>query len=118
MHLVVCVLSAIDKCPDVLDAWEATGVAGITILESTGMGQLRRDRIMRDDLPLMPSLMNLFRGREVRHRTFFSLVQDEEMVDRLVAATEAVIGNLTQPDNGIMFVLPVSRAYGLRPPTE
>jgi nitrogen regulatory protein PII len=115
MHLVVCVLSAVDKCPDVLDAWEEAGVAGITILESTGMGQVRRHMAYRDDLPLMPSLVELFRGREVRHRTFFTLVQEEAMVDRLIAATEAIVGDMNKPDNGILFVLPVSRAHGLRP---
>ncbi len=118
MYLVVCVLSAIEKCPDVLDAWEAAGVAGITILESTGLGQIRRERGVRDDLPLMPSLIQLFRGQEVRHRTFFSLVHDEAMVDRLIEATQAIVGDLNQPDNGIIFVLPVSRAEGLRRPAE
>ena len=48
MHLVVCVLSAVDKCPDVLDAWEEAGVSGITILESTGMGQIRRQPVRGD----------------------------------------------------------------------
>lgn len=116
MHLVVCVLSAVDKCPDVLDAWEDAGVTGITILESTGMGQIRRHMAYRDDLPLMPSLVELFRGREVRHRTFFTLVPDEAMIDRLIRATEAIVGDMTKPDNGILFAVPVSRAHGIRPP--
>jgi hypothetical protein len=34
------------------------------------------------------------------------------MVDRLIKATENQLGNLNNPDNGVMFVLPVSRVVG------
>jgi nitrogen regulatory protein PII len=94
-----------------LDSWEATGVGGITILESTGLGRVRQAAI-RDDLPLMPSLSRLFQHREIRHRTLFTVVENDEVVDRLIAVTEKALGDLNNPDNGVMFVLPVSRVVG------
>lgn len=112
-YMVLLVLDKIEQAPAVLEAWEATGVGGITILESTGMGRARRSGI-RDDLPLMPSLMDFLRGPEEHHRTIFSVVEGESRVDHLVAATESIIGDLEQPDNGVLFVLPVARALGLR----
>jgi hypothetical protein len=39
-------------------------------------------------------------------------VDSDEMVDRLIKATEKELGNLNNPDNGVMFVLPVSRVVG------
>jgi hypothetical protein len=60
----------------------------------------------------MPSLARLFQQNEVRHRTIFAVVDSDEMVDRLIKATENQLGNLNNPDNGVMFVLPVSRVVG------
>lgn len=110
-QMVLLIVSQSEQCPDVLDAWETTGVGGITILDSTGLGKVRQAAI-RDDVPLMPSLARLFQHNEVRHRTLFTVVDSDEMVDRLIEATEQQLGNLNNPDNGVMFVLPVSRVVG------
>ncbi len=110
-QLVLLIVSNSEQCPSVLDAWEATGVGGITILESTGMGKVRQAAI-RDDVPLMPSLSRLFQHREVRHRTIFTVVDSDEMVEKLIKVTQEQLGDLNNPDNGVMFILPVSRVVG------
>lgn len=56
---------------------------GLTILDSTGLGRLREGTI-RDDLPLMPSLSDLLPSREVNHRTLFSVIQDDEVLQRAI----------------------------------
>ncbi len=114
-HMVMLVLNNPDRCTDVLDAWDATGVSGVTILESTGLGRLRESSI-RDDLPLMPSLMNLLRTREEHHRTLFTVVEGEAKVDAVVEATLSIVGTLDEPNTGVLFVLPVSRVIGLAGP--
>jgi len=43
----------------------------------------------------------------------FSVVKDEATVDKVVEVTEALVGNLNQPNTGILSVLPVTRALGL-----
>lgn len=114
MHfMVMLVLDDIDRCPLVFDAWEKAGTRGITILESTGLGRVRRALGMRNDLPLMPTLRTLLHSREERHRTLISVVESEEMVDRLIEATEAITGDLCEPNRGVLFVLPVVRAVGV-----
>ena len=112
-HMVLLVLNDPDLCPSVLEAWEAAGAPGITILESTGLGRMRQSAI-RDDLPLLPSIADLFRSKEIRHRTLFTVVEDESLVDELISVTEAIVGELDNPDNGFLVVLPVSRAVGLK----
>lgn len=112
-YMVLLIVDDMNICPAVLEAWEAANVPGITILESTGMGRLRKDSI-RDDIPMMPSLSDMFRSREHRHRTIFSVVEGEETVDRLIEATKEVVGDLNAHDTGVLFVLPVSQAIGLR----
>jgi nitrogen regulatory protein P-II 1 len=111
-YLVVLIIDDPDDCPCILDAWEEIGVTGVTILESSGMGRVRRSGV-RDDIPLMPSLRNILATREVPHRTLLSVVDDQEKVDRMVAAAQEAVGNLDRPDTGFLFVVPVLQAYGL-----
>jgi len=112
-HMVMLILDDTNQYSPILEAWEAQGIGGITILESTGLGRVRKLSI-RDDIPLMPSLSRLLQTREERHRTLFTVVETEKMVDNLIAATEAIIGDMENPHNGVIFVLPVSRVVGLQ----
>jgi nitrogen regulatory protein PII len=112
-HMVLLIVDNVEQCFPVLDAWEALEVGGITILESTGLGRVRKSG-PRDDVPLMPSLANLLKRREERHRTMFTVVENEEKVDELIEATQKIIGDLNNAHNGVLFVLPVSRVVGLR----
>lgn len=111
-YLVVMIVDNPDDCPAILDAWEALGVSGVTILESSGLGRYRLHG-MREDMPLMPSLSDFLQQDEVRHRTLFSVVKDEELVDKMIAAIQDISGDLDQPDSGFLFVVPVVRAVGL-----
>jgi nitrogen regulatory protein PII len=112
-YLVIAVIDDVAMCPSVLEAWEKAGVTGVTILESTGLGRMRRGEYFRDDLPIMPSLRNLMQTREEHHRTLFSVVHSEALVDRVYKATEKVLGDLDQPNKGIIFAVPISHAYGI-----
>ena len=112
-EVIVLVLNDGDRAADVLNAWLAAGVPGATILDSAGLGRELGAQALRDDLPLIPSLSSLLRAHEEPHRLLFSVVPDGFEVEALVRATEAVTGRLDSPNTGILFTLPVSRAYGL-----
>ena len=112
-YMVIAVIDELEKCSSVMDAWEAAGAAGITILDSTGLGRVRTGVNKRDDLPLMPSLRSLWQTREENHRTIFTVVRDEAMIDHLFEATEMVLGDLREPNKGILFAVPVVRAFGV-----
>ncbi len=110
--LVVLIIDDPDNCQAVLDAWEDAGTTGITILWSSGLGRLRKAAFL-EDMPLMPSLREVLSRQEIHHRTLLSVVKDEATADRLVEATQRIIGDLDQPNTGFLFVVPVLRAYGL-----
>lgn len=113
--LVVLIVDDPDHCMDILENWEGIGVNGVTIIESTGLGRLRRSG-MRDDMPLMPSLSDLFQANEERHRTLLSVVPDEVTVDKMVRVAQNTIGDLDKPNTGFLFVVPVIKAFGLNRP--
>ena len=97
---------------DVLEAWTDAGVRGITILESTGVQRVRA-RASAHDAPFMLGFSRLLRTDQVGHNTLFAVVRDMETVERAVAATEKVVGDLSQPNTGVLFAMPVAAAWGL-----
>lgn len=112
-NLVVFVLDNVECFPDVLRGWQRAGVRGVTILESTGLA--RQQAIFeRDDIPLMPSLRSILVGRERHHRTLLAVVEEEGVVDEVIRITQEIVGDLEEPDTGILFVTPVTRVLGLR----
>ncbi len=115
-YLVLLVLHDVDRLNEVLVAWEDAGVGGVTVIATTGLGRIReRFAALRDDLPLIPSIHDLLvaPNEEILNRTLFSIVDSEELADKLVKATEGTLGDLSRPRNGILAILPVARVYGL-----
>ena len=113
MKMVLFILNDPAKVHDILDAWKEAGVGGATVLFSTGMGRIHQSNVLREDLPLMPSLSDFYSSDERLSRTLFTIVKDDEMATRIVAATCSVVGDLNQPDTGMLIVLPVDQAEGL-----
>lgn len=114
-RMVMLVMDELEKVSEVMTAWQEAGVSGITVWESRGIGRMHTNTGLRDDIPIIPSLSSLLRTREEEHRTIFTLVDSEEMVDRLIEVTETITGGLDGPNKGILFVMPVTRAVGIVP---
>jgi hypothetical protein len=113
MHLIVMVLNDVTHLEPVLDAWTREGAQGITVLHSTGFKRLRGGW-RRDDTPLFPSLRDLLERDDLHHRTLFTVVDDDALIDRLIAAAQAIVGDFDTANTGILFTVPVGRALGLQ----
>lgn len=113
-NLLVLILNDLEKCPMIIEAWERAGVAGITLLDSIGSRQLC-EHASRDDIPLMPSLNSLFASDEAHNRTLVAVIQDDGVLERAISAAQNIVGDFAQPNTGILFVVPVSRTWGVPP---
>jgi hypothetical protein len=111
--MILFVLHDLTNTEEILTAWDEAGVSGVTILPSTGLARYRNGGGLRDDLPLIPSLEDLIERAQNTNRTFFTIVSGDEMVDKVIAATESVTGNLDLPETGILVALPIARTRGL-----
>jgi nitrogen regulatory protein P-II 1 len=114
MSMILFVLHDSEKLRDVLDAWEEAGISGATVLFNTGIGRIRENQALRDDLPMLPSLEDFLPIPEHLGRTLFTITDDESLVPKIVQATERVVGDLNVPNRGILVVLPTAGIYGLR----
>jgi nitrogen regulatory protein P-II 1 len=113
MKMILFVLNDPGKLQDLLNAWKEAGANGATVFSSTGMGRINQSASLREDLPLMPSLSDFFGSNPELSRTLFSIVKDDQTVRQVIAATQAVVGDLDQPKTGLLVVLPVDQTEGL-----
>ncbi len=112
-YMVIMIVDDPENCPAIIDAWVQLGVSGVTILPSSGMGRMKKAALLGDDLPLMPRLQDFLETREEEHRTLLSVVESEQIADKMVVAAQSITGNLDEPHTGVLFVIPVLKAFGL-----
>lgn len=108
-QVLVLVMDQTELCPDVLDAWQAVGVPGVTIVESSGT-RAEYDET-RDDLPFVVSLRSVLETQEHGNRTLFAIIHDEAVVERAANAALRILRGEGKGFHGIMFTLPATRVW-------
>lgn len=111
MHMVMFVLDDPDILDKVLDAWDAIGVSGVTIIESTGIN--RRAKARQVGAPFMAGINRVMGSAMEGHYTLFTIVKGEPMVDACIRAAESVVGDLDQPDSGVLAAWPLTNVKGV-----
>jgi hypothetical protein len=113
MYLIILFLYNPDLLEEVLKEWDEAGVESATVQFSTGMERVIQKQGIRDDIPLIPSLDDFYEAPETVSRTIFTAVKEEAMIDKILAATQRITGDLNNEKTGVMLVLPVLKAYGI-----
>jgi CBS domain-containing protein len=109
IHLLTVILDDLERMPALLQAWQAIGLPGVTILESAGA---YRTTTWLGRVGL-GALDRLFEAEEVRRRTLLVAVDDDALLEQAIAEAERVVGGFDRPDSGLLLVLPVAQVRGL-----
>lgn len=119
MKLVILITAKTDQGMEVAEAWQNAGAPGVTIIRSHGLHTLQ-ERVKSGDveLPRMfftmsAALSHVLDSAEQTTLIFLS-VMSEDMVPKIVVATTGILGDLLTPDTGVVFVLDVEQAIGVR----
>lgn len=111
MYALLFVLDDPERLDEVLKAWAKVGVRGVTIMESTGW---QRRRLKQASLGVRFDFTSLVGGgRLENHMTLFVVVEDRAIVQKALEAAEAVVGNLDEPNTGILVAWPIEIVKGL-----
>ncbi len=109
MKLLVFVLNDIDLLEDLLKEFKDNDIKGATILNSTGMAHTLA---ASNDEYLIGSIRRLLDMERNESRTILVLLKKEQLLVAK-AAIEKVCGDLSAPDSGIMFTVPVDFCKGI-----
>lgn len=110
MHLFVAVINQEERLDDILSGFVELGITGATVINSEGMGH-----VLSHDIPIFAGLQTLIARSRPANRTIFSVIKEDDTLERAIALVQDICGDLNDPATGILFAVPVSRVVGLAP---
>ncbi|NLJ81019.1 MAG: hypothetical protein GX335_08345 [Firmicutes bacterium] len=110
MFVLFVVLNEIDYLEQILARFVDVGVQGATILDSKGMASALAAQSGRDQ-PVFPFLK---KGVRPYSKTIFTVLENEELVERTAQAVKDVLEEIPRPGVGFMFSVPLGKVYTLR----
>lgn len=109
IQILVLVLNKVEVLETLMLELNEAGITGATIINTTGMGHALASN--KDDSYIIASLREMFSGTRVDSKTLFMVVSEKKLsIARSVIRN--VVGDLTKPNTGIMFSLPVDFVEG------
>ena len=111
--LVLLITSRVEEGHQIGESWQQAGAPGVTFIESFGLRRLQEKSRGMEVLPGMMSMVEILRQSERTSLIILSVLEDETLVDQLIAATEGILGDLRQPENGVFFVIDLARTAGV-----
>jgi hypothetical protein len=116
--LVVLITARDDVAQQVGESWRSAGAPGVTIIEGHGLQRIQELGKTGEILPGMLSLADILRSNSPSAFIMLSLLENGELIDAMLSNTQAILGDLHTPENGIFFVIDVERAVGIRYPNN
>ena len=111
MKLMVIILNKLDALEYLLEGLSAAGIGGATIIESSGL-VMTLSKL--DSSFVSASIRSLFSSdANEDNRTIISVIRNDqlEIARKVIYST---VGDLSMPNTGILFTLPIDFAEGIR----
>lgn len=113
-QLLIVILHKSAQLPALLDAWQKTGVPGVSIIDSAG-GYRAKNWL---ELAGLSAVGDIFFPSETRNKILLAVIDDDALLQKAIAAAERVVQDFDQPNRGILFTVPVGYALGLTYPAQ
>lgn len=112
MQAIFLVIKQVELVDSIMEALAEAGIRGGTAIDSVGMANSLTK--MNQNVAMVQLLRGILSGEDDSHKskTIFVIVKDEE-VEAVKTAITSVTGDLSKPNAGIMFGLPVSFVEGI-----
>lgn len=111
MQVLVMVLNKVDELEDILEELNNIGIKGATVLESQGMANVISNN-HPEKVPIFGSLAMLVNEKRPYNKTIFAVLRDNQVTDA-INAIKSVVGDLSKPNVGIVFTIPVAYVEGI-----
>lgn len=107
---MVLILSKVDVLDSLLEGYSAAGISGATIIDSVGLAMMLSKL---ESNFLSSSIKSMFGSNsEEDNKTILSIIEDDklDLARRVIYST---VGDLSKPNTGILFTVPLDFAEGL-----
>lgn len=111
MQLLFLVIKRIELVDEIMKSLANAGIRGGTAIDSVGMAKSISNM---DNLPMINVLREILNGEDTsqKGKTIFVAVKDEQVEDAK-NAIKSVTGDLSQPNAGVLFGVPITFAEGI-----
>lgn len=109
MELLLVILKKIELVDDIMQKLAESGVRGGTIIDGTGMA---KSLVNMNDLPMFGMLRYIISDEEKLKSKILLFALKEERVTEVKEMIIEVIGDLSEPNTGVMFTIPIKHAEG------
>ena len=106
MQLLFFVLNRSEMLDDILTSFADHDIHGATILDSKGMVHLLASHSDEGEVPFFGAMRAFLKPERENSNLIIAAVN-------AVKAIEDVIGDLSKPDTGVVFTVPISYVKGL-----
>ena len=111
MYALFAVLNKAECLNEILKKMKEIGITGATIIDSVGAGKLRRS--LGKEIPFIAGFMKSLDADIANNKTLFTVVERKETLDNIMDEIEKICGgDMSKPDTGIMFVVPIITSRG------
>ena len=111
MQLLFLIIKRVELVDEIMHSLASAGIKGGTCIDSVGMAKSISDM---DNLPMIGVLRALLSGEDPdqKGKTIFVAVH-EDQVEIAKEAIHSVTGDLSKPNAGVLFGVPISFAEGI-----
>lgn len=110
MKLLVIILNKTDALEYLLEGLSSAGIGGATIIQSSGLAMTLSK--MNSSF-ISSSIRSMFTGDEEDNRTILSVIRNNQL-DIARKVVYSTVGDLSQPNTGILFTIPLDFVEGTR----
>ena len=111
MQLLILIIKRIELVDDIMRVLAKAGIKGGTCIDSTGMA---KSISAMDDLPMINVLHTMLKGEDTEQKgKMILVVVHDEQVENAKKAIMSVTGDLSQPNAGVLFGVPITFAEGI-----
>lgn len=110
MHqLLVVILKKSDVVDTLMQRLAEEGIKGGSVIETSGMAK----SLKNSDLHILDTISEILGAAPVANSKMIMIALPEEKLETAKDVVHEVCGDLTKPNAGVMFALPISYSEGI-----
>ena len=110
LQVLFLVLNKVECLEGILENFMSEGIRGATVIESTGMARILNE--VGSNIPIFGSIRMVMDEKYPFNKTIFVVIEDNQL-ETAVSCIKKETGDMSKPDVGIIFTVPVGYVEGM-----